>query len=116
VTVEGAAPDETGKRSTVISPEAAYRALAKHPLWIVERDRIHRDVRFPSFRAAMRFVDRVAEIAERLGHHPNIWVHEWCFVRLDVYSHASGQLAMNDVDLAIAIDDETGDLVADTDG
>jgi 4a-hydroxytetrahydrobiopterin dehydratase len=101
---------ETGAAYAAISPEAAYRALRKHPFWIVQRDRIHRDYRFPSFRAAMDFVDKVAEIAERRGHHPNIAVHEWCFVRLDVYSHVAGGLTKNDVDLAIAIDDETADM------
>jgi 4a-hydroxytetrahydrobiopterin dehydratase len=103
--------DETGGAYAAISPEAAYRALRKHPRWIVERDRIHRDYRFPSFRAAIDFVDKVAEIAERRGHHPNIAVHEWCFVRLDVYSHVAGGLTTNDVDLAIAVDDETADML-----
>lgn len=97
----------------VISSEVAYRALRRHPQWIVERDRIHRDIRFATFRAAMRFVDHVAEIAERRGHHPNIWVHEWCFVRLELYSHVDGRLTRNDVELAMAIDAETADLVGD---
>jgi 4a-hydroxytetrahydrobiopterin dehydratase len=98
----------------VISSEVAYRALRRHPRWVVERDRIYRDIRFSSFRAAMRFVDQVADIAERRGHHPNIWVHEWCFVRLELYSHVDGHLTSNDVELAVAIDDETADLLGDT--
>ena len=88
-----------------ISPERAYRALRRHPGWIVDRDRIHRDQRFPSFTAAVEFVNSVAAIAERLGHHPNITIHEWCFVRLELYSHVAGGLSMRDVDLAIAIDE-----------
>ena len=87
-----------------LSPEDAYRALKAHPAWIVERDRIHRDLRFASFRAAMDFVDRVANVAESIGHHPNIRLHEWCFVELEIYSHVSGGLTRHDVELATAID------------
>ncbi len=90
--------------AAAITPEDAYRALKAHRSWIVERDRIHRDLRFTSFAAAMEFVDRVAALAETLGHHPNIRVHEWCFVELEIYSHVSGGLTRRDVDLAAAID------------
>jgi 4a-hydroxytetrahydrobiopterin dehydratase len=87
-----------------LTSEDAYRALKAHPDWIVERDRLHRDFRFASFMAAMEFVNRVAVVAETVGHHPNIRLHEWCFVELDVYSHVSGGLTGKDVELATAID------------
>ncbi len=53
----------------------------------------------------MEFVDRVAAVAESVGHHPNIRLHEWCFVELEVYSHVSGGLTAKDVELAVAIDE-----------
>ncbi len=90
---------------SALTPEDAYRALKAHPAWIVERDRIRRDFRFASFAAAMDFVNRVAVVAETVGHHPNIRLHEWCFVELEVYSHVSGGLTSKDVELATAIDD-----------
>ncbi len=52
----------------------------------------------------MAFVNLVAGVAETIGHHPNIRVHEWCFVELEVYSHVSGGLTAKDVELAIAVD------------
>lgn len=91
--------------SQALSPEAAYRALKGHPEWIVERTHLHRDYRFTSFAQAMRFVNRVADLAETRRHHPNITVHEWCFVRLELYSHLAGGLSRADVDLALAVDD-----------
>jgi 4a-hydroxytetrahydrobiopterin dehydratase len=89
---------------SAISPEDAYRALRKHPGWIVERDRIHRDFRLRSFVDAMDFITRVAAVAESLAHHPNIRLHEWCFVELEIYSHVSGGLTTRDVELSVAID------------
>ena len=87
-----------------MTPEDAYQALAGQPGWIVERTRIRRDFRFPSFLDAMAFVNRVAALAERVGHHPNIRLHEWCFVELELYSHNAGGISQRDVDFALALD------------
>ncbi len=87
-----------------ITPEVAYRALKDHPGWVVERSRLYRDFRYESFTAAIAFINRVAELAERLGHHPNIRLHEWCFVQLELYSHLDGALSSRDVDFALALD------------
>jgi 4a-hydroxytetrahydrobiopterin dehydratase len=90
--------------AAALTPEDAYRALKAHPAWVVERDRIHRDFRLASFSAAMALVNSVADVAETVCHHPNIRLHEWCFVELEVYSHVSGGLTAKDVELVIAID------------
>jgi 4a-hydroxytetrahydrobiopterin dehydratase len=87
-----------------ISPEDAYRALAGHPAWIVERDRLHRDIRLRSFMEAIDLITRVAATAEVIRHHPNIRLHEWCFVDFEVYSHLTGGISSRDVELALAID------------
>jgi 4a-hydroxytetrahydrobiopterin dehydratase len=87
-----------------ISPEDAYRALAGHPAWIVERDRLHRDIRLRSFMEAIELITRVAAAAEAMRHHPNIRLHEWCFVDFEVYSHLTGGISRRDVELALAID------------
>lgn len=87
-----------------LSPEAAYRKLKHSPEWIVERGRIYRDFRFDTFREALRFVVAVGAIAEKLGHHPNIWIHEYHFVRVETYTHLTGGLSDRDVALAKAID------------
>ncbi len=71
---------------------------------MVRAARLYRDFRFDSFLAAIAFVNRVAGLAERLRHHPNIRLHEWCFVQLELYSHLDGTLSANDVDFALARD------------
>ncbi|HEY8812619.1 MAG TPA: 4a-hydroxytetrahydrobiopterin dehydratase [Gallionella sp.] len=96
------------RRNTPIAPEAAAAELEKHPLWVVERSRLYRDFRFKNFKAAIAFVNQVADLAERVAHHPNIQVHEWCFVHLELYSHADGGLSRFDVDFALALDELIG--------
>jgi 4a-hydroxytetrahydrobiopterin dehydratase len=91
-----------------LTPEEAARALKAHPAWVVERNRIYRDFRFPNFKAAIKFVNEVAELAEELGHHPNIHLHEWSFVQLELYSHAAGGLSRADVEFALELDKRLG--------
>ena len=91
-----------------ISPEAAYRALAEHPAWVVELGRIRRDYRFANFSEALAFVNRVGTLAERLQHHPNIRIHEWCYVELELYSHNEGALTDRDLAFAEALETELG--------
>jgi 4a-hydroxytetrahydrobiopterin dehydratase len=90
-----------------VTAEAAARAL-KNPAWVIERTRIYRDFRCRSFAEALALVNRVGEVAERLNHHPNICIHEWSFVHLELYSHMTGGISARDIELAHAIDELTG--------
>ena len=51
-------------------------------------------------RAAMAFVNRVAELAEERNHHPDILVHGWNNVRLTLSTHSEGGVTENDHALA----------------
>lgn len=57
---------------------------------------------FPDFVTAMEFVNRVAELAETEGHHPDIsiWYNR---VQLDLWTHSIGGLSENDVIVAAKI-------------
>ena len=93
------------ERYRPVTPEDAYTALAGHPAWVVEQSRIYRDLRFKDFGAALGFVNRVAALADRIQHHPNIRIHEWCFVQLELYSHLTGGISQKDVEFALAVDE-----------
>jgi 4a-hydroxytetrahydrobiopterin dehydratase len=90
--------------SEVLSEEAVVEALQKSQ-WTRDGDAIVRDLRFPDFAAAMAYVNRVAELAEHAGHHPDILVHGWNNVRLTLITHDVGGLTRADVEMAGRIDD-----------
>lgn len=92
-----------------LSVEEAYRALSNHERWIVERKEIYRDFRFKDFAAALKFVNNVGRIAEELNHHPNILLHEYCFVRVGTYTHVVDGITEKDVELVKALDDALED-------
>lgn len=73
--------------------------------WREEGDALVRDFEFQDFAGAMRFVNKVAELAELQGHHPDILVHDWNQVRLMLSTHSQGGVTDLDRDLATKIDD-----------
>lgn len=72
--------------------------------WRREGESIVRDLKFDDFAAAMAYVNRVADLAEEVNHHPDILVHGWNRVRLTLTTHSAGKLTDNDVQMARRID------------
>jgi 4a-hydroxytetrahydrobiopterin dehydratase len=72
--------------------------------WTQDGDAISRDFEFADFAAAIAFVNRVADLAEEAGHHPDILVHGWNGVRLTLSTHSEGKVTDKDHALAERID------------
>jgi len=72
--------------------------------WRREGDAIVRERKLADFAAAIAFVNRVAEVAERANHHPDILVHGWNGVRLELSTHSQGGITEADFALAAEID------------
>jgi 4a-hydroxytetrahydrobiopterin dehydratase len=66
---------------------------------------IVREAKFADFAAAIAFVNRVAELAEEANHHPDILVHGWNKVRLELSTHSAGGLTDADFRLATRIEE-----------
>jgi 4a-hydroxytetrahydrobiopterin dehydratase len=77
--------------------------LSALPAWKVEAGELARTFQFEDFRAAVRFVNRIAEVAEEAGHHPDIDLR-YNRVRLGLATHDAGGLTAKDFDLAACID------------
>ena len=77
---------------------------AKVAGWNLNDDftRLSRRFEFEDFRKAMEFVNRVAELAEEQGHHPDIAIH-WNKVDLVLWTHKIGGLHENDFILAAKV-------------
>jgi len=73
--------------------------------WRRKGDAIVREWKLADFVEAIAFVNRVAEAAEQAGHHPDINVHGWNKVRLELSTHSEGGLTRADLDLAARIDE-----------
>lgn len=78
-------------------------ALEALPGWEGDTTAIRRTFRFGDFAGAMAFVNRVADVAEELDHHPDIAI-SWSRVDLTISSHAAGGVTDGCVELARRID------------
>ncbi len=57
----------------------------------VDDHHLAKEYRFKNFREALAFTNRVGELAEEVGHHPDIEL-SWGRVKLTVYTHKIGGL------------------------
>jgi 4a-hydroxytetrahydrobiopterin dehydratase len=73
-------------------------------VWRQEDESLIRDYEFKDFVSAIAFVNRVADVAEEHNHHPDILVHGWNKVRLELTTHSEGKLTDNDHAMAERID------------
>ncbi|HEU5269584.1 MAG TPA: 4a-hydroxytetrahydrobiopterin dehydratase [Jatrophihabitans sp.] len=67
--------------------------------WLVDPHELLRTVEFPAFLTAVRFIDELAPIAERLDHHPDLTL-SWRTVTLRLATHSAGGVTEYDVALA----------------
>jgi 4a-hydroxytetrahydrobiopterin dehydratase len=72
--------------------------------WQVENGHhLSKEYRFKNFVEALAFTNRVGEVAEREGHHPDIYL-AWGKVRITVWTHAIDGLTESDFVLAAKTD------------
>jgi 4a-hydroxytetrahydrobiopterin dehydratase len=74
--------------------------------WEIEgnNSRLIRSFKFKDFNTAVDFINKVGKIAEEEGHHPNIYLHSYNQVKLELWTHKIGGLHKNDFILASKID------------
>ncbi|HTB98720.1 MAG TPA: 4a-hydroxytetrahydrobiopterin dehydratase [Terracidiphilus sp.] len=84
-----------------LSPAEINTRLAAVPGWQVESGELIRTFAFKDFVASLAFVNKVGELAEKAGHHPDIDIR-YNKVRLALVTHDAGGLTTKDFDLAVA--------------
>jgi 4a-hydroxytetrahydrobiopterin dehydratase len=84
---------------TRLSDDEIGRALEGLPGWRYDRGEIVKWFRFASFRDAIAFIVRIADLAEAADHHPDLENH---YDRVRVALHTWSEQAVTDRDVALA--------------
>lgn len=70
---------------------------------VVEGHHLEKHYRFPDFREALAFTNRVGELAEEQGHHPDIYL-AWGKVKIEIWTHKINGLTESDFVFAAKAD------------
>jgi len=83
--------------------EQLYRRLQAG--WkVVDEHHLEKAYSFKDFREALAFTNRVGELAEKQGHHPDIYL-AWGRVDLKIWTHKIDGLTQSDFVLAAKADE-----------
>lgn len=88
---------------SALSADEVQARLSKLSGWQIQSGQLVKTFHFKSFRGSLDFVNRVGELAEQAGHHPDIDIR-YNQVRLSLVTHDAGGLTAKDFDLAAQAD------------
>ena len=85
-----------------------HKYLKKIDGWDVKNNNednyyLEKEFKFKNFRESQIFINKVGEIAETEGHHPDI-LFGWGYAKIKIFTHAIKGLAESDFILAAKID------------
>lgn len=82
-----------------LAPEQVTERLKQIPGWEQKGNAISKLFRFKEFMDGIRFVGKVAEIAERMDHHPDITIN-YTRITFSCSTHSEGGITEKDFKLA----------------
>ncbi len=90
-----------------------HKYLKKIDGWDIKKDEkkiyfLQKKFIFKNFLESQNFVNKVSEISEEEGHHPDI-IFGWGYAKINITTHAIEGLSENDFILAAKIDKKTSD-------
>lgn len=83
-----------------LTPEQIGEQLSD---WQIEGNEIEKTFQFSDFKAAIEFVNRVADLAEKAQHHPDIEIN-YNKVEIELTTHDEGGVTQKDIDIAKQIE------------
>ncbi|MFN0278275.1 MAG: 4a-hydroxytetrahydrobiopterin dehydratase [Pyrinomonadaceae bacterium] len=83
----------------ILQESELAQALSTLKGWTAEDKSLNKHLKFENFASALRFVNRVGELAEAADHHPDI-TFGWGYADIALTTHDRG--GITDVDVALA--------------
>ena len=89
-----------------LSPDQITEKLKALPAWERRGEMIAKQYTFKEFMDGIRFINRIAEIAEQMDHHPNDIIVNYRRITFTLTTHDQGGISEKDFKLADAIERE----------
>ena len=72
--------------------------------WKTENSKWVKEFEFQNFGEAVEFVKKIVPFAENANHHPDVLIHSYKKVRVELMTHSEGKITEKDYELAKKID------------
>ena len=73
--------------------------------WLEKENYLEKEFIFNNFKQAVNFVNKIAVLAEKLGHHPDILIYQYKKVKISLSTHSENKITDKDYLLASQIDE-----------
>lgn len=105
VPCEGGTPplDAIAVTKFMVELKSGWAAYGQSPVTGAGAMKLKKEFKFPDFKSALAFANRVGDIAESEGHHPDITV-SYGKVAVELFTHAVQGLTENDFIVAAKVD------------
>ena len=89
---------------SILNKDEITNNLSSLSGWTQEGNQISKLFLFKDFAEALSFVNKVGAEAEKMDHHPDIFIHSWNKVKITISTHSEGGITKKDFQLAEKIE------------
>ncbi len=89
----------------VLSQQEIDEKLKEISGWKFNDNAIKKEFQLKDFKSALIFVNKIGDEAERMDHHPDMFLHSWNKVKITISTHSAGGVTQNDFNLAKKIEE-----------
>lgn len=83
--------------ATRYNEDQIHEKLADYPGWTLGDDgMLHKEFMFKNFAEVMLFANAVGFLAERADHHPDLFIHSYKHLRVDLMTHSADGITDKD--------------------
>ena len=86
----------------LLHPDEIRKSISEHG-WDYSNKKINKVFNFDTYLDGVEFINKIAPIAERLNHHPDI-ILGYCKIEISIHSHDMGGVTTKCINLATSID------------
>jgi len=85
---------------TLLTKDELTKNLSNLSGWNLEEKEITKQYELKDFTEALAFVNKIGAEAEKMDHHPDIFIHSWNKVKITISTHSEGGITKKDFQLA----------------
>ena len=89
---------------SLLSQDDITKNLSSLSGWKQDGKQIEKLYQMKDFAEALTFVNKLGAEAEKMDHHPDIFIHSWNKVKLTISTHSEGGITQKDFQLAEKIE------------